>query len=123
MHNLGRNTTHTAGHRTSEHEVWAGQDFDSHMHGDRYRGKYAEWHQYLWWVLIDKTSGDVLLTCTGSGAGEWNGGIQKIAHMVWASDRRGSGSVASAGHSTGSGQKREEDIAWRMRNGRRPRWS
>ena len=31
------------------------------MHDDRYRGKYDNWNQDMWWVLIEKSSGGALL--------------------------------------------------------------
>jgi hypothetical protein len=42
-------------------EPWTEQDFDIAMHADRYRGEYDDWNQDMWWVLIEKTSGQGLL--------------------------------------------------------------
>ena len=35
------------------------------MHDDRFRGMYEEWNQDLWWVLVEKTTGDALLRVRG----------------------------------------------------------
>ena len=41
------------------------------MHDDRYRDKYEEWCQGMWWVLLAKTTGEALLRVrtveTGNG--------------------------------------------------------
>jgi len=42
-------------------EAWTEQDFDIAMHDDRYRDKYEEWCQDMWWVLVEKTTGEALL--------------------------------------------------------------
>ena len=38
-------------------EVFTEQDFDIFMQDDRYRDRYEDWSQDLWWVLVEKPMG------------------------------------------------------------------
>ena len=38
-------------------EPWTEEEFDLACVDDRYRGKFDEWNQDMWWVLIEKTPG------------------------------------------------------------------
>ena len=42
-------------------EVFTEQEFYIFMQDDRYRDRYEDWSQDLWWVLVEKTTGDALL--------------------------------------------------------------
>ena len=71
-------------------EVWTEQDFDMFIQDHRYRDRYESWNQGLWWVLIGKTIGDVLLRVRGVVTGKWYGRIQTTSPRVretqiWAS--------------------------------------
>ena len=46
-------------------EVFTEQDFDIFMQDDRYRDRYEDWSQDLWWVLVEKTAGGALLRVKG----------------------------------------------------------
>ena len=50
-------------------EVFTEQDFDIFMQDDRYRDRYEDWSQDLWWVLIEKATGDALLRVKGVAMG------------------------------------------------------
>ncbi len=67
-------------------EPWTEEDFDIAMHDDRYRGNYDDWHQDMWWVLIDKTSGEALLRGTHGGEWERHGSLPAIAQLVRETD-------------------------------------
>jgi hypothetical protein len=50
-------------------EAWTEQDFDLFMQDDRYRGMHEGWSADLWWVLVEKTTGDALMRVQGVSMG------------------------------------------------------
>jgi len=51
-------------------EPWTEEEFDLACVDDRYRGKFDEWNQDMWWVLIEKTTGEALLRVKGVEQGQ-----------------------------------------------------
>ena len=45
----------------SRDETWTEEEFDLACVDDRHRKTYEEWNQDMWWVLIEKTTGEALL--------------------------------------------------------------
>ena len=46
-------------------EYWTEQDFDVANDEDKCRDKFDEWNQDMWWVLVEKTTGEALLRVKG----------------------------------------------------------
>ena len=56
---------------TTKEEYWAEMDFDTWSRNrEAYEGKYESWSADLWWVLIEKTSGEALQRVKGTKRGE-----------------------------------------------------
>ena len=54
----------------SRDETWTEEEFDLACVDDRHRKKYEEWNQDMWWVLIEKTTGEALLRVKGVEQGQ-----------------------------------------------------
>ena len=55
---------------TATDEPWTEEEFDLASIDDKFRDKYDEWNQDMWWVLIEKTTGEALLRVKGVEQGQ-----------------------------------------------------
>jgi hypothetical protein len=51
-------------------ESWTEHDFDVAKDYDKCRDQFEEWNQDMWWVLIEKTTGEALLRVKGVEQGQ-----------------------------------------------------
>ena len=57
---------------------WTEQEFDLFIQDGRYRDSFTSWGQDLWWVLVEKTTGDALLRVRGVAMGNGMEGYRRL---------------------------------------------
>ena len=102
-------------------DSWTEEDFDVANEDDRCMKQSGAWHQDMWWVRVEKTTGETLLRVKGVEQGQGMEAYRRL-HQ-WFGEQTDMGLAELSQRVIRPNQaKREEDIARCIENGTAHAW-